>query len=215
MVTRPQIDKSQRSTTRVGRALGTLVATAFSACAVSLVALAVLAHTDDAGVSRVAGHPVLTVLSDSMTPTFRAGDLLVDRSVSGPATQLSAGDVITFRRDTSRELITHRIVAVERSGADGVLFRTQGDANNSPDIEAVAPDQVVGVYTHRIPYAGYAIAAARTTPGLVLLVLVPVLILLLPELRRWWRWAGGQGPPPPDPVDAVDSVVTGTSRRGD
>ena len=53
------------------RATGTFLAMAFAVVGILLVTLALLARTDDGGVTRVAGRPMLTVLSDSMTPSSR------------------------------------------------------------------------------------------------------------------------------------------------
>jgi signal peptidase len=186
--------------------------------AASLIALAVLARTDPSGVSRVAGHPVLTVLSNSMTPTFRAGDLLVDRAPEGPATQLGVGDVITFEATRgSHALITHRIVAVEPNPVTGVSFRTQGDANNAPDSEPVSPEQVVGVYTNRIPYAGYALHASHSRWGLFLLIAASALFLLAPVFKTWWRASGEAGSPPgrPGPASEAATTTTATVPTGD
>lgn len=174
------------------------------AVAAALITLAVLARTDADGVSRVAGHPVLTVLSDSMSPTFRAGDLLVDRPASGSASGLAVGDTITFKTGTAGHLITHRIVAVDRSPAGAISFRTQGDANNAPDGEPVSPEQVVGIYSTHVPYAGYALQAVHTRTGLFLVIVVPLAALLLPVLRRWWR-----ATEPPRPEATADSDVAG------
>jgi signal peptidase len=180
---------------RIARALGNVLVFTGFAVAAALVTLAVLARTDADGVSRVAGHPVLTVLSDSMTPTFRAGDLLVDRPASGSASDLAVGDTITFKTGTAGHLITHRIVAVDRSRSGAIAFRTQGDANNAPDAEPVAPEQVVGIYSSHVPYAGYALQAVHTRTGLFLLIVVPLAALLLPLFGRWWRAAEAPASP--------------------
>lgn len=179
--------KSPSRSARLIHHLGTALALVLCAGAAGLVVLAALARTDAAGVSRIAGHPVLTVLSNSMTPTFRAGDLLVDRPASGPAERLHVGDAITFRTGSAGHLITHRIIAVEKSATGAISFRTQGDANNAPDAEPVAPEQVVGVYSTHIPYAGYALRAAHSRTGLFLLIVLPLLALLLPAFRKWWQ----------------------------
>ena len=180
-------------------AVGTVCLAIGLATAGSLVVLAALARADHDGISRIAGHPVLTVLSDSMTPTFKAGDLVVDRPASGPATGLHVGDAITFKTGASGQLITHRIIAVDTSDTGAISFRTQGDANNAPDAQPVAPEQVVGVYSARIPYAGYALQAAHSRTGLFLLIVAPVLVLLLPAFKKWWRAADE-----PDPARAAE-----------
>jgi signal peptidase len=194
--------------TRLVRAVSTALVVLVCALTAGLIGLAVLARSDDAGVSRVAGHPVLTVLSNSMTPTFRAGDLLIDRPATGPASQLAVGDVITFRAASGAGLITHRIVSIEAERATGVAYRTQGDANNAPDSELVSPDQVVGIYTRRIPYAGYALHAAHTQTGLFLLFAIPALLVLAPAFKTWWRASGDAGSPPGAPGPDAEAVTT-------
>lgn len=214
MVTPSRTDEPSR-TRRVGSALGNIAVVLLCLSAAVLIALAALARTDGAGISRIAGHPVLTVLSDSMTPTFKAGDLLVDRPASGPATSLKVGDAITFKTGTDGHLITHRIVGVE-DGATGISFRTQGDANNAPDAQLVSPEQVVGIYSRHIPYAGYALQAAHSRQGLFLLIVVPAVALLLPTFRKWWRTADQSDPGQPAPA-AQAVVATGVlpGGRGD
>ena len=51
-----------------------------------------------------------TVLSGSMEPEFKAGDLLIVKDV--PSTSLEVGDIISFTQ--VNETVTHRIVGVGR-----------------------------------------------------------------------------------------------------
>jgi signal peptidase len=170
-------------------AVGKLLALMFALLSITLVALALFARTDGSGVTRVAGRPLLTVLSDSMTPTFKAGDIVLEKSVEGRADELPVGTVITFRAPNG--LVTHRIVRVEGAGPE-VAYRTQGDANNVVDATPVRPDQVVGVYAWHVPYAGYVLNELRTPRGLSVLVFALALFMLLPLLASWWRAAGDE-----------------------
>ncbi|MCW2814188.1 MAG: hypothetical protein JWN84_1643 [Nocardioides sp.] len=173
-----------RSLTRV---LSAVLVGLFAVIGVLLVVMALFTRTDAAGVTRVAGRPTLTVLSDSMTPAFKAGDLIVETPVAGRADELAVGDVITFRAPNG--LVTHRIIAVEKVRGS-VAYRTQGDANNVVDATPVAPADVVGIYSFHIPNAGRALDAARTPRGLAVLILIPVLAFLAPSFARKWRDAG-------------------------
>jgi signal peptidase len=155
-----------------------------------------LARTDDGGVTRVAGRPVLTVLSDSMTPTFKAGDVIVEKSVAHNADQLEAGTVITFHAGNG--LVTHRIVQVKELADGSVAYRTQGDANNVVDRTLVKPDQVVGEYSWHVPSLGYALDNVRTPMGISVLIFALAMFLLFPVLAKWWRAAGEQ-PVPDEP----------------
>ena len=60
----------------------------------ALFAFTTLATRDTNQVASLAGYTPLTVASDSMAPTFRAGDLIVIRKCD-PA-KLEEGDIITF-----------------------------------------------------------------------------------------------------------------------
>lgn len=203
---------------RIIHGFGTFVMGATGAIVVCLILAAALSKTDDHGVTRVAGHPVMTVLSDSMTPTFRAGDLLIENSVDGKAHRLAERNVITFAvRGSSSERITHRIVRVEAT-PDGVAYRTQGDANNAMDLTPVSPDQIVGVYSWRIPFGGYVLRAVQSQYGMFLLIFIPALLLLLPLLAKWWRATGESNPepaPPIFPVEGESAPAPADARKGD
>lgn len=71
-----------------------------------------------------------------MEPTLSRGDICV----VARSRDATVGDMILFRSGPSRRTVLHRVVAV---GTNGVL-RTQGDANETPDLDAVSPDQVRG-----------------------------------------------------------------------
>ncbi|RDZ38207.1 MULTISPECIES: signal peptidase I [Haloferax] len=126
-----------------------------------------------------------TVLSGSMSPTFDAGDVVVVRDVS-PA-DISEGDIITYRAagsaitDERTDRVTHRVVAVDRSG-DSPVFRTKGDANEDIDSDPVAADRVVGRVWFRVPYLGLAAQFAQSQLGLVLFVIIPGVLLVVTEL---------------------------------
>ncbi len=205
-------------TRRVGTVLAGALVGALAALVVLLVFAAVFAKTDEHGVTRVAGHPVMTVLSDSMTPTFRAGDLLVEQPVGDRADRLAKGNVITFRaHEGVDELVTHRIIRVKTT-PDGIAYRTQGDANNAADLTPVAPDQVVGVYSWRIPYGGYVLRAVQSQYGMFLLIFLPALLLLFPVLLKWWRATGEpKGDTDPGATDGQEhpALVPAGGRKGD
>jgi signal peptidase len=121
------------------------------------------------------------VLSDSMEPTFGAGDAVLVTETAPEAVE--AGDVVTYRRGgASGTLVTHRVHAVVEDG-DGLQFRTKGDANEEVDGELVAADELVGVRTHTVPYLGHAILFARSRLGIAALVVVPSLLLAVGEAR--------------------------------
>lgn len=115
------------------------------------------------------------VLTGSMRPAIDPGDVVFVSSV--PAASIGVGDVITFDRGGDVPT-THRVIeVVERDGE--LLFRTQGDANEDPDVELIPSDRVIGVVTFSVPYVGSVMTAANSQYGFLALVVVPFALLVL------------------------------------
>ena len=158
-----------------------------AACVAIVAALAVLP-------SMIGFHPVV-VLSGSMEPTLRVGDIAVTRPVD-PLT-LGVGDVVTYHSRTG--LTTHRIVDVEQTGS-GRAFQMKGDANDTVDRELVPDDKVVAKLAYRIPLIGYLMVFADSTEGMASLIGGPLVILALMWARDWDKKRAGSRPKPPRPI---------------
>ncbi|ELZ25113.1 peptidase S26B, signal peptidase [Halosimplex carlsbadense 2-9-1] len=155
------------------RRAGTLLGTALFVAVVFLFVSSAVPQVVGADESFV-------VLSDSMSPAIGAGSMVYVNDV--PADRIGTDDVITYRSTAVDSRVTHRVIeVVERDGQR--RFRTQGDANEEPDPDLVAANQVVGRVAFHIPLIGYGVSFAGTTAGTVLLVVVPALVLLVTELR--------------------------------
>lgn len=105
----------------------------------------------------VMGWTPLTVTTGSMRPTIPPGSQVIVKPLDPvQTTTLEKGQVITFMPDPdSDELVTHRIIGVERS--DGVVsYTTRGDANGAPDPEPAESKQVRALVRYHVPYVGYA-----------------------------------------------------------
>jgi signal peptidase len=124
------------------------------------------------------GFLPMVVLSGSMEPTLRVGDVAVARRMA--PTDLHLGDVGTYRSGDT--LITHRIIGIELQGS-GPVFHFKGDNNATADPQAITSDRIVGRVLYRIPWMGYIIVFASTTVGKVVLIAVPFIGLLLMTLR--------------------------------
>ena len=126
----------------VGQVLTWLVILAVSA----VLAVAV-------AIPRIAGA-VPSVLSSSMEPDLPPGTLIVVKPVD--ADEVATGDVITYQLESGKSaVVTHRVVAKGINGAGRMAFRTQGDANNTPDEAWVRPVQIKGEVWYSVPYLGY------------------------------------------------------------
>jgi len=119
------------------------------AAAVLLVAAFVLGAA--VLVPRIAGATPYTVLTGSMSPAYPPGTMIVTR----PHGAVGLGSVITYQLVSGKpEVVTHRVVAIARNPDGRMRFQTQGDANNSPDLQWVRPEQVQGVLWYAVPGLG-------------------------------------------------------------
>ncbi len=170
------------------RALSATAAVMVSLFAALMILVAVASHLSPNGQFTVFGHPVMTVLSGSMSPVIRTGDLIVDDPVTAAqAGHLRAGQIVSFREAPgSTTVITHRIIAVQDRGGQ-VAYVTKGDANNAPDSPARPAADVAGVFSHDIPRGGYLLADLHRPLVLGLLAASVALFFLAGPLLRYAR----------------------------
>lgn len=124
-------------------------------------------------------YKIFTVQSGSMEPTIKTGSLIFVR----PEADYNVGDIVTRRTTDPKVTITHRIVSREELNGQ-IAFETKGDANNAPDGEKFTKDGIIGKEVFKLPYVGYPVGYAKTTPGLILLIIVPAVIIIYDEMNK-------------------------------
>ena len=124
-------------------------------------------------------YKIFTVQSGSMEPTIKTGSLIFVR----PEADYNVGDIVTRRTDDPKVTITHRIVSKEEVQGK-IAFQTKGDANQSADSEKFTKDGIIGKEIFKLPYIGYPVGYAKTTPGLILLIIVPAVIIIYDEMNK-------------------------------
>ena len=134
-------------------------------------------------------YKAIIVLSDSMSKTdFNAGDLVLVKAVD-PST-LKEGDIIAYTsQNTSNygETVTHKIrkLTTDANGEPG--FVTYGTTTDTDDETVVTYPYVLGKYQGRIPKVGTFFQFLKSTPGYIVCILVPFLLLILLEGIRCIR----------------------------
>ena len=135
------------------------------------------------------GYKAFIVLSDSMSKTdFNAGDLVLVKAVD-PST-LKEGDIIAYTsQNTSNygETVTHKIrkLTTDANGEPG--FVTYGTTTDTDDETVVTYPYVLGKYSSHIPKVGAFFQFLKSTPGYIVCVLIPFLLLILLEGIRCIR----------------------------
>ncbi|MDY4186377.1 MAG: signal peptidase I [Candidatus Borkfalkiaceae bacterium] len=135
------------------------------------------------------GYKIYKVLSDSMKATdFAAGDLIFVKEVD-PET-LKEGDVITFNavvpvkdeNGVEEVIITHKIRRVVKDEKGKLVgFITYGTTTGKDDEKVVTYPEVIGKYCGRIPKLGYFFDFLKTTPGYIICIFVPFMVLILSQ----------------------------------
>lgn len=135
-------------------------------------------------VPNVAGTLPLIVLTDSMYPVIKSGDLIICHTAEPE--EIQVGNVIAFfdPAGNGTTIVTHRVLEVTEQ-AGQTAWRTKGDNNNTEDRLLVPADKLVAVYEDtRIPGAGNVALFMQTTPGLILCVVCPILLLVGYDMIR-------------------------------
>lgn len=160
----------KKTLSKIWSVASTLLVVGFVLCALFLMG------------SRILGYKVYTVISGSMEPAYRVGDLLYVKKVD--VNTISVGDPITFVLNENLVVATHRVVRID---AENQHFYTKGDANGTEDGEPVHFNNVIGVPQFRIPKLGYVSDFIQNPPGVYFAVgagAVLTVLIFLPESGR-------------------------------
>lgn len=142
--------------------------------------------TNPGKVPGVFGYSPMIVMSPSMETAIYEGDLIVIKNVD--PSEINENDVISFytpkryRGSNEYEITTHRCIKVIEN-ADGTrTFYTRGDNNFEDDpwneTEPVTSADVVGLYVFRVPGFGNIAMWLQSTPGLIVCIAVPIILLV-------------------------------------
>ena len=137
------------------------------------------------------GFKFYIVTSNSMSPSeknkdmdvhFSAGDIVIIKNVQDP-TAYQEGDIISFMSTNEvnySETVTHMIHEVKKTSDGKVLgYVTYGTNTGDIDEALVEPAYVFGEYAGKLPGAGTFFAFVKSTPGYLICILVPFLLLIL------------------------------------
>lgn len=132
---------------------------------------------------------LFTIISPSMTPNIDVYDVVFVAKTDPQNIQI--GDVISYYSTKSyfQEQgipITHRVIE-KFNTSEGVVFRTQGDANPIPDDEVIMGNNVVGVVKFVIPQLGRIQFFLASKAGWVIAILVPALGVLIYDMLKLFK----------------------------
>ena len=113
---------------------------------------------------------------------FNAGDIILIKDMENK-TALKEGDIIAFmsmNEISYGETVTHMIREVKKTEDGKILgYVTYGTNTGTSDEALVEPDYVIGQYSGKLPGVGNFFAFVKSTPGYIICILVPFLLLIL------------------------------------
>ena len=144
-----------------------------------------LLHPND--IPGVFGYKPFVVLSGSMEPNIRIGDLIIIKKTD--VSTLEKNDIIAFRGDKNL-VTTHRIINVINTGND-VCFETKGDSNNVKDDEIVCSENIEGKYIKRYEKIGSLILFIQEPLGFGMMIMTILLIGIIIFLIKNKKYENG------------------------
>ena len=93
--------------------------------------------------------PIVTVVSDSMTPIINRGDLLVTYHPKA----FHVGDIVVYRVESFGYPIVHRIIRIEERNGERI-YAMKGDNNPSEDPWMVGEANIIGKVVFSLPLLG-------------------------------------------------------------
>jgi signal peptidase I len=163
------------------RRAASALATALCAACLLLAALMILPG--------LFGYHRYVITSGSMTGTYDRGSVVFADVV--PVSDLQVGDVITYTPPPGSGpdgLVTHRIVSIDRDRFGRALFRTKGDANETPDpwtFTLDEPTQARAVFD--VPSLGYALSVLSIREARMVVIGIPALLIAFAVLAGFRR----------------------------
>jgi signal peptidase len=121
-----------------------------------------------------------------MEDTIMTGDLIISKKVAED--EVKVGDVITFFDPATdgKSVVTHRIIEAvydEKDPAKFLGYKTQGDNNETPELDLVEYKDIIGVWTEtRIPLLGSILLFTQKPLGLIICIFIPIACFVGVEL---------------------------------
>ena len=144
-------------------------------------------------VPSIGGTMPLIVLSDSMYPDIKSGDIIICKEIDPK--DVKVDDVISFYDPAGNgtSVVTHKVVEVIGEG-DSLSFRTKGINNNTEDNLPVPASKVIAKYTDvRIPVVGNIAIFMQTTAGLIICVILPIILFVGYDILRRRKYDQNRG----------------------
>ncbi len=129
------------------------------------------------------GFHINIIVTDSMEPEIKVGDIIVSRSYKGQ--DLEKGDVVTYvakSGEKAGELITHKIVDISGSGDDMKVTTRGVNPNVTSNDAPIRADEIVSVMVYKTVLLKYVYKVLTHPAGFLFFVILPLVATIIGEL---------------------------------
>ena len=92
----------------------------------------------------------VAIATGSMKEELHVGDVAIIKKCD--AGDINVGDVIEYQMDNYT--VIHRVIEKKQKNGQ-YYFKTKGDNNNTPDLEDIGEEKLIGKLIFKIRYLGY------------------------------------------------------------
>ena len=125
-------------------------------------------------------HSVFIIITDSMTPELKPGDVILVEHVN--ANEIKQGDYVTYNGVTgeySGKIITHKVVQ-EPSIIDGkYYYQTQGIKMGAPLDPIISEDELIGRCVTKLTVVTFFYKIFSNIFGFIFLIVIPLVGMLV------------------------------------
>ena len=128
-----------------------------------------------------------TILTQSMYPTIKAGDVVITYKHNDNV--YKKGDIITFVSNMNGGInITHRVEKVYKN-TEEISYKTKGDNNNVADTEITKGSNVLGKVVVKLPKVGYVQQFLVTKTGWIIAIVLPAFGIIIYDILKIFKAA--------------------------
>ena len=127
-------------------------------------------------------YRMFTVISESMAPKYKVGDILVSKEVN--PSKIKVGDVISYKGTSGSfqgKIITHQVTEINKNSSGKYVFHAKGLANIIED-PLVYEEQLYGVVVYKTKILSLIYKIIATPVGFILFVLIPITVTIGTEI---------------------------------
>lgn len=158
------------------------IKTVFSILAILVVAVILVQRISNNNVS-LGGYRLYTVITESMTPVYKVGDMVLAKEVT--PNMIKVGDDVVYQGkvdDFAGKTVVHRVIRLSKTNGK-YQFVTKGVANTAED-PIVLEDQVVAKVIYKTFILSFISKIVNNVYGFYFAILVPFTVLIFIEIVR-------------------------------